>query len=143
MAEAVSSDYGSSSKGRASIELDVDSVQYLLSLGFSKSKVAGILAISQKTLYNKSAVFPNPGDFKKHSAITEVQLDATVRRIKEEYPNDEEIMVADHLLKQGICVQCAKLRESIHCIDPHGVVERRSPSFCCSSLWQSVQRNGR
>ena len=57
MAEAVSSDYGSSSKGRASIELDVDSVQYLLSLGFSKSKVAGILAISQKTLYNKSAVF--------------------------------------------------------------------------------------
>ena len=40
MAEAVSSDYGSSSKGRASIELDVDSVQYLLSLGFSKSKLA-------------------------------------------------------------------------------------------------------
>ena len=126
MAEAVSSDYGSSSKGRSSIELDVDSVKCLLSLAFSKSKVAGILVISRKTLYNKIAVFPNPDDFKKHSAITEAQLEVTVRRIKEEYPNDEEIMVADHLLKQGICVQCAKLRESIHRIDPHGVVERRS-----------------
>ena len=126
MAEAVSSDYGSSSKGRSSIELDVDSVKCLLSLAFSKSKVAGILVISRKTLYNKIAVFPNPDDFKKHSAITEAQLEVTVRRIKEEYPNDEEIMVADHLLKQGIRVQCAKLRESIHRIDPHGVVERRS-----------------
>ena len=122
MAEAVSSDYGSSSKGRSSIELDVDSVKCLLSLAFSKSKVAGILVISRKTLYNKIAVFPNPDDFKKHSAITEAQLEVTVRRIKEEYPNDEEIMVADHLLKQGIRVQCAKLRESIHRIDPHGVV---------------------
>ena len=35
-------------------------------------------------------------------------------------------MIAGHLLKQGIRVQCAKLRESIHRIDPHGVVERRS-----------------
>ena len=77
--------------------------------------------MSQKTLYNKIAAFPNPDDFKKHSAITEAQLEVTVRRIKEEYPNDEEIMVAGHLLKQGIRVQCAKLR-----IDPHGVVERIS-----------------
>ena len=101
-------------------------MKYLLSLGFSKSKVAGILAISRKTLYNNIAVFPNPDDFKKHSAITEAQLEVTVRRIKEEYPNDEDIMVAGHLLKQGIRVQCAKLRESIHRIDLHGVVERIS-----------------
>ena len=98
MAEAVSNNYGSSSKGRPSIELDVDSVKCLLSLGFSKSKVAGILAISRKTLYNKIAAFPNPDDFKKHSAITEAQLKVTVRRIKEEYPNDEEIMVAGQFL---------------------------------------------
>ena len=98
MAEAVSIDYGSSSKGRPSIELDVDSVKCLLSLGFSKSKVAGILAMSQKTLYNKIAAFPNPDDFKKHSAITEAQLEVTVRRIKEEYPNDKEIMVAEQFL---------------------------------------------
>ena len=72
MAEIVLSDQGSSSKGRPSIERDVDNVKYLLSLGFSKSKVAGILGISRKNLYNKIA-FPNPDDFKKHSAITEAQ----------------------------------------------------------------------
>ena len=93
---------------------------------FSKSKVAGILVISRKTLYNQIAAFPNPDDFKKHSAITETQLDATVQRLKEEYSNDGEIMVAGHLLKQCIRVQRAKLCESIHHIDSHGVVERRS-----------------
>ena len=39
MAEAVPSDHGSGCKGRPSIELDVDNVKHLLSLGFSKSKV--------------------------------------------------------------------------------------------------------
>ena len=49
MAEAVPSDHGSDCKGKPS-ELDVDNVKYLLSLGFSKSKVAGILGISRKAL---------------------------------------------------------------------------------------------
>ena len=113
MAEAVPSDHGSGCKGRPSIELDVDNVKHLLSLGFSKSKVAGILVISKKILYNKIAAFPNPDDFKKDSGITEEQLDTTARKIEEEYPNNGEIMVAGHLLKQGIRMQCAKLHESV------------------------------
>ena len=35
-------------------------------------------------------------------------------------------MIAGHLLKQGVRVQRAKLRKSIHRIDPEGVAERRS-----------------
>ena len=35
-------------------------------------------------------------------------------------------MVAGHLPKQGNHVQRFKLRETIHHIDPQGVVERRS-----------------
>ena len=73
MAETVLSDHDSSSKGRPSIERDVDNVKFLLSLGFSKSTVAGVLGISRKNLYNRIAL-PNPDDVrKKHSAITEAQ----------------------------------------------------------------------
>ena len=35
-------------------------------------------------------------------------------------------MIAGHLLKEGVRVQRAKLRESIHRIDPAGVAKRRS-----------------
>ena len=52
-------------------------------------------------------------------------------------------MVAGHLLKQGIHVQCAKLHESIHHINPQGVVERRSAAVkrrvyyveCPNGVW--------
>ena len=49
-----------------------------------------------------------------------------MQRIKQEHPNDGEIMVAGHLLKEGVRVQRAKLRRSIHRVDPEGVAERRS-----------------
>ena len=61
-----------------------------------------------------------------HSQISETQLDTIVQGIKQEHLNDGEVMVAGHLLKQGIRVQRAKLRESIHRIDPLGISERRS-----------------
>ena len=124
MAEAAPS--GSRGKGRPVTEVDKDDVKYLLSLGFSKSKVAEVLEISRKTLYNKVAAFPSPEEFSKYSDITETQLDAVVRTVKQEHPNDGEIMIAGHLLKQGVRVQRAKLRKSIHRIDPEGVAERRS-----------------
>ena len=124
MAEAVPS--GSVGKGRPLAEVSMDDVKYLLSLGFSKLKVAEVLGISRKTLYNKIAAFPSPEDFSKYSDITETQLDAVVRRVKQEHPNDGEVMIAGHLLKEGVRVQRAKLRRSIHRIDPAGVAKRRS-----------------
>ena len=101
-------------------------VKYLLSLRFSKSEVSEVLEISRKTLYNKIAAFPSPEEFSKYSDDTETQFDVVVGRVKQEHPNDGEIMIAGHLLKQGVRVQRAKLRKSIHRIDPEGVAERRS-----------------
>ena len=124
MAEAVCN--GSSVVGRPSIEIDLDDIKYLLALGFSRCKVAEFLGISRKTLYNKIASSSAPMDFCKYSLISEPDLDEVVRQIKQEHPNDGEIMLAGHLLKQGIRVQRAKLRASIHRIDPQGVADRRS-----------------
>ena len=61
MAEAVPS--GSVGKGRPLTDINMDDVKYLLSLGFSKSKVAEVLGISRKTLYNKIGAYPSPEDF--------------------------------------------------------------------------------
>ena len=76
--------------------------------------------------YIKIAAFPSPEDFSKYSDITETQLDAVVQRVKQEHPNDGEVLIAGHLLKEGVHVQRSKLRRSIHRIDPTGVAKRRS-----------------
>jgi hypothetical protein len=62
----------------------------------------------------------------EYLSISEPDLGEVVQQIKQEHPNDGEIMLAGHLLKLGIHVQCAKLRASIHRIDPQGVADRRS-----------------
>ena len=114
------------SKGRPSISVELDDIKYLLALGFTKSKIAEVLGISRKTLYNKIAACPNTDEFCKYSEVTEAQLDVIVRSVKREYPNDGEVMVAGHLLRLGYRVQRSKLRASIHRIDPEGTAERRS-----------------
>ena len=79
MAEAVCN--GSSNVGRLSYAIDMDDIKYLLSLGFSKCKVAEFLGISRKTLYNKIASSSVPMNFNKYSVISEPDLDAVVRQM--------------------------------------------------------------
>ena len=128
MAEAVSSDTSTSRQGtgRPSIEVNLDDIHYMLSLGFSRSKVAELFGISRKTLYNKIELSANPQRFSKYSTISTPALDNIARDIKRDHPNDGEIMVAGHLLRLNIKAQRTKLRESIHRVDPEGVAERRS-----------------
>jgi hypothetical protein len=124
MAEAV--DSMPSVKGRPPISISEEDIKYLLSIGFTKTKVATFLGISRKTLYNKISSFQDSTSFSKYSNITDAQLDLVIQKVKHDHPNDGEIMVAGHLLKEGLKVQRARLRASIHRIDPHGVKERRS-----------------
>ena len=112
-------------RGRPSIEMDSDDVEFLLSKGFSKSKVAEMLGVSRQTLYNKLSTL-DQAHFQKYSDISVNDLDLKVRSIKSTHPNDGEVMLAGHLLSQGIRVQREKLRASIHRVDPTGTAERRS-----------------
>lgn len=125
MAEAVSS-VSTSVKGRPPVNINEDDIKYLLSIGFNKTNIAALLGISRKTLYNKISCFQDPSTFSKYSSITDAQLDAEVQKVKLDHPNDGEIMVAGHLLKEGVKVQRARLRASIHRVDPYGVKERQS-----------------
>ena len=68
----------------------------------------------------------NPEVFDRYCDISDVQLDSVITTIKVSHPNDGEVMLAGHLLSQGICVPCSRLRASIHRVDPEGTAERRS-----------------
>ena len=114
-----------SQRGRPSHEVDSREVQFLLSKGFTKTKIAEILGVSRQTLYNKISTW-GQSQFLKYSAISDASLDLKVRDIKTTHPNDGEVMLAGHLMSQGIRVQRAKLRASLHRVDPAGTAERRS-----------------
>ena len=93
---------GTSAAGRPSVELDLAEVNQLISMGFTKTKIAEILGISRKTLYNW--ISGQPAVVTKFSDIDDTQLDSAISSIKRNHPNDGEVMIKGHLLQKRIRV---------------------------------------
>ena len=103
--------------GRPSVEVDIDEIEYLRSLRFSWTKIAGILEISRSTLYRRLESKGIHQDL-SFSSITDAELDEKIVAIKRLYPNHGERLVIGHLIASGVTVQRARIRESIHRVDP-------------------------
>ena len=73
-----------------------------------------------------------------YSVISDGSIDSIVRQIKEDHPNDCEVMVAEHLGRIGVRITRARLRASIHHVDPHGVVARGRSVIKRKSLFSSI-----
>ena len=59
-----------------------------------------------------------------YTDITDNALDLVVQRLKVDHPNDGEVMMAGHLSRIVVRITRARLRASIHRVDPQGVAER-------------------
>ena len=61
-----------------------------------------------------------------YTDISNVDLDRVIASIKQTHPNDGERMMTGHLTTCGIIVPRARMRASIHRIDPINTAIRRS-----------------
>lgn len=114
-----------SSPGRPLIPVDIDDVQFLRGLHFSWTKIAEILGISRATLYRRLEEEGISRDT-SYTNIDDADLDRIIESIKQEHPNDGERMMAGHLVRHGIMVPRARMRASIHRVDPVNTAIRRS-----------------
>ena len=80
--------------------------------------------ISRSTLYRRIAESGLP--IQGYTDITDANLDSIIRELKQMHPNDGEVMMAAHLRTRTICIPRARLRASIHHIDPHASENRRA-----------------
>ena len=81
---------------RPKSDVNPDKVKFLMSKGFSKTKISSLLGISRQTFYNHLKLWDS-ATFTKYTAITDDELDDKVRQIKLLHPNDGEVMMAGHL----------------------------------------------
>ena len=113
------------STGRPKIFIDIEEVELLRRLRFRWTKIAELLGVSHATLYRRleeEGISP----YLSYTNISDRDLDTTVERIKENHPNDGEVFMAGHLTSHGIFVPRARLRASIHRVDPVNTAARRS-----------------
>ncbi len=83
-----------------------------------------MLGVSRQTLYRRLQEYGiNPCDYWD---IAPQELDAIVRDIKVDHPNDGEVMLRGHVSRLGVKVPRAELRAAIHRTDHANTVARRS-----------------
>lgn len=128
--------------GRPRLEVSFDYIEYLRGLRFSFTEIAILLGISRATLYRRLSE-AGVSYCCAYTDICDADLDAEVLRIKVNHPNDGERLMSGHLTQRGIIVPRARLRASIHRVDPENTALRRSIAirrrvYCVdgpNSLW--------
>ena len=115
-------------RGRPRLEIKQQQLEYLLQLGFSCPKIAGVLGVSLSTIRRRMSEF-GLSITSLYSDVTDQELDLLVSQIKEEFPNCGYRLMCGHLLSRGHCVCQARVRESLNRVDPDGVVIRWSSAI--------------
>ena len=105
------------------------------------TKIATILGLSRATLYRRLVEAGVSSD--DYTQVSDEQLDEVICSIKQDHPNDGEVLLQGHLLRQGIKVPRHALRNAIHRVDhistvtrKRSVVRRRIYSVPCPNyIW--------
>lgn len=124
------------------LEFSVEQMCYLRSIGLTWTKISSIFGVSRMTLYLKRKEAGILDDF-KFSIISDDDLIAKVKEIKNLMPDIGESMLGGILRSNGICVQRHRIRKALHIVDPikialrwHDKVKRRTYSVPGPmSLW--------
>ena len=119
--------YEQASLGRPIIEVNMDKVKELRMVGFTWTKIAGLLNISRQTLYRRL----DGSGLMGYTDVSDQELDSTIETYKATHPNDGENMVTGSLRSSGIYVRRKRIRESIHRVDPSGIEERARKTIRC------------
>lgn len=109
--------------GRPVLHVDIGYVIHLRSLHYTWTKIATMVGVSRATLYRRlqeAGILPDD-----YTALTNAELDETIRSIKQDHPNDGEKLMQGHLRRMGIRVPRKLLRQSIHRVDHINTVARR------------------
>ncbi len=118
-------DVFSRSVGRPVMPVDMEDVEFLRTMCFTWTKIAQVLGISRATLYRKLEE-ESVSRHVYYSTINDSQLDELVKDIKQIHPNDGERSLIGHVARHNVVVPRARLRASIHRVDPVNTAIRRS-----------------
>lgn len=110
-------------RGRPFNDIRREQLEYLLRLHFSCPQVAELIGVSLSTLWRRMTYYGlSVGSL--YSDVTDNELDMTVLKICNEFPNCGYRLMEGHLISVGIRVTQARIRESMYRVDPQGLAVR-------------------
>ena len=111
------------SRGRPKFDIHKEQIEHLLNLNFTCPKIADLLGVSLRTIRRRMDEYGlSVSHF--YSSISDHELLRVMKDIYSSFPNCGYRMMDGHLRRRGIRVSQARIRSSIHCVDPEGVALR-------------------
>ena len=106
--------------------IDIDRLRELLDAGLPVTSIAATFGVNKKTVYRYMKYHSITRE--RFTDINDDDLHTLLKSIKENHPNDGEILMQGHLLSQNPPVRVARsrLRSALRDIDPDGIKQRQS-----------------
>ena len=109
--------------GRPKFNITREQIQHLLELHFSCPKIACLIGVSLRTIRRRMAEYElSVSNF--YANISDEELERQVNEIRVIYPNCGYRMMDGHLRQRGIRITQSRIRNTMHKVDPDGVVQR-------------------
>lgn len=105
--------------------MSVEEIEFLRSLRLPYTKIAAYLGVSRSTIYRRMEENGISAEI-RYTNISDSDLDREIVAIKIDHPNDGERLIIGHLAAQRIIIPRARVRSSIHRVDPENTAIRRS-----------------
>ena len=105
--------------------MSIEEIEYLRSLRLPYIKIAAYLGVSRSTIYRRLQENGISTET-TYCNISDSDLDREIIAIKINHPNDGERLIIGHLTARRIIVPRARVRSSIHRVDPENTAVRRS-----------------
>ena len=116
-------------RGRPGIIIEEGQLEYLVDQGFTVKDISLMFGCCRKTV---ERIMKRYGiSVRNYTLISEPELDVKVQEITSVFPNCGEKTVRGRLRSSGINVRRESVRESLHRVDPLGVISRRRNVLHC------------
>ena len=110
-------------KGRPKYSITLEQLTYLFQNGFTAVEIANMLGVSLRTIRRRMEQYVLKSK-SLYTNLTDLEVDAKVREICHYFPNIGYRRLMGELSRQGIRLTRTKVRESLHRVDPLGIIER-------------------
>jgi hypothetical protein len=110
-------------EGRPKYFIPKDQIERLHSCGMTRTNIAKVLHISERTLYRRRQEY---GILEKYSVISDSDLDSIIINILSNTPNAGEKLVIGSLRSRNIHLQRWRIRDRLNVLDPVGRAVRRN-----------------
>ncbi|XP_076842089.1 uncharacterized protein LOC143486124 [Brachyhypopomus gauderio] len=122
--------------GRPRLDIDRESLQELLETDLPVPCISKMLGVSKRTVFRRMQEFGLCR--KRHSSMSDEELDSVIQNIKQEMPTAGYRMVKGRLLSMGIHVQWRRVAASMHRVDSLGILTRLTGLGCVVRRTYSV-----